>query len=332
MFNEKLTKEEYEDRLRSFDFSSRAHLQMARAKLEGLKLRHPRKAFVGEQNENVSGNYMYNSKDCFDCFNVRECRDCRYCDIIRDCKDCMDYLSWGDRGERIYEAQECGHGIHNLRFCSACYEGIYDLLYCYQCCLTAAHCFGCVGVKKKEYCVLNTQYTKQEYEDLVPRIIEHMKQTNEFGEFFPIAISPHSYNETVAQQHFPLTKEETLKRGWKWRDNLPFTMGKETVTWEKVPDRIEDIPDSIVNEVLACEATGKNYRITKQELLFYKSFKIPIPHLHPDERHRRRIAMRNPRKLFDRTCAKCSAAIKTSYPPSRPEVVYCEKCYLQSVY
>jgi hypothetical protein len=27
----------------------------------------------------------------------------------------------------------------------------------------------------KEYCILNKQYTKEEYEILVPKIIEHMK-------------------------------------------------------------------------------------------------------------------------------------------------------------
>lgn len=332
MFNEQLTKQEYEDRLRAFDFCDRQHLELARSRLEELERRHPRKSFIGEQNEDVTGNYLAQCKDCLDCYNVRSCRDCRYCDIIRDCKDCMDYLCWGDRGERLYECQECGHGTHTMRFCSACYEGIYDLTYCYQCCLTAAHCFGCVGIKKKEYCILNKQYSKAEYEELVPRIIEHMKSIGEYGEFFPVAISPHCYNETVAQQYFPLSRDEVLKRGWKWRDQLPFTKGKETISYEKIPERIEDVPDSILNEVLACEATGKNYRITKQELLFYRSFRIPIPRLHPDERHSRRMALRNPRRLWDRVCQKCGAEIKTSYQPSRPEVIYCERCYLETVY
>ena len=58
--------------------------------------------------------------------------------------------------------------------------------------------------------------------------------------------------------------------------------------------------DSIVDEILACEATKKNFRITKQELRFYKKFRIPIPKLHPDERHRRRMALRTPRHLWKR--------------------------------
>jgi len=30
--------------------------------------------------------------------------------------------------------------------------------------------------------------------------------------------------------------------------------------------------------------------------------------------------------------AKCSKSIQTSYSPERPEIVYCEQCYLQEIY
>ena len=58
---------------------------------------------------------------------------------------------------------------------------------------------------------------------------------------------------------------------------------------------------------------------------------LPIPHLHPDERHKDRMALRNPRKLWKRTCDKCVKEIETSYAPDRPEKVYCEECYLKEL-
>ena len=70
----------------------------------------------------------------------------------------------------------------------------------------------------------------------------------------------------------------------------------------------------------------------KPELAFYRKMQLPMPHFHPDERHDRRMALRNPRKLWDRTCEKCRAAIETTYSPERPEIVYCESCYLKEVY
>ena len=190
---------------------------------------------------------------------------------------------------------------------------------------------------------MNKQYSKDEYEELVPKIIEHMKKTPlrspdgsfagyEWGEYFPVELSPHAYNETPAQEFFPLTKEEVLKRGWKWKDDLPFTKGKETIQLDQIPQSINDVSESICDEVLACEDTGKNFRITKQELVFYKQMNLPIPRVHFYERHLKRKKLRNPRQIWKRECGKCSKEIQTTYHPSRPEVVYCEQCYLKEVY
>ena len=38
-----------------------------------------------------------------------------------------------------------------------------------------------------------------------------MISTGEWGEFFPSSLSPFGYNETVAQEYFPLTREEVLE-------------------------------------------------------------------------------------------------------------------------
>ena len=345
MFNEQLTKEEYETRIKDFNFSNRQHLATAQKRFDSLKTNHPRKAFIGEQNDNVFGNYIYESKDCHNCYNIRKCRDCSYCELIRESKDCMDHFVWGMNAERIYECMTCGQNIQNLRFCCNTFEGSFDMTYCYWCIRTCAHCFGCVGLQKKEYCIFNKQYTKEEYEKLVPKIIDHMKKTGEWGEFFPIEISPHSYNETTAQEFFPLAKDEVANRGWKWKDDLPFTTGKETIEWDqpssaqgelrpagKIPENIDDVTESICDEVLACEKTGKNFRITKQELALYKQMHLPLPKLHYYERHMKRKALRNPRKLFKRECGNCTKTIETTYDPERPETVYCEKCYLETVY
>jgi hypothetical protein len=244
----------------------------------------------------------------------------------------MDYFVWGDNAERIYESQCCGHSIQSLSFCCDSWDGVHDLLYCYQCVLGSNHCFGCVGIQRGGYCILNKQYTKEEYEEMVPRIVAQMQQQGEWGEFFPAAISPYAYNETTAQEYFPLTREEAQERELTWKENLPFTVGKETMRLDQIPSRIEDVQDSIADQVLACQATEKNFRITKKELEFYRDMRLPVPRFHPDERHLRRMLLRNPRKLWERSCRKCGKEIETTYSPDRPEIVYCEECYLATVY
>jgi hypothetical protein len=176
---------------------------------------------------------------------------------------------------------------------------------------------------------LNKQYSKEEYDSLVPKIIEHMKKTGEWGEFFPIRLSPFEYNKSVAMEYYPLQKEEVLSKGWKWKDHDQQEYKKQTYD---VANDIKDIPDSITKEILACSDCRKNYRIIAQELTFYRRMGVAIPSKCPDCRHKARMALRNDCKLWKNKCSKCGVDIKTSYSPNRPEKVYCEKCYLEEVY
>jgi hypothetical protein len=160
-----------------------------------------------------------------------------------------------------------------------------------------------------------------------------MKKTWEWWEFFPSSISPFWYNETVANEYFSLTKENALKKWFKWSDyESPFPKVKKIIPASKLPDNISQIPDDILNWAIECEVTKKPFRIIKQELDFYRKHNLPIPKRHPDQRHLDRMALRNPRKLFDRKCDKCWKDIKTTYSSERLEIVYCEDCYNKEVY
>ena len=99
----------------------------------------------------------------------------------------------------------------------------------------------------------------------------------------------------------------------------------------KLPKDIKEIPDDILNWAIECETTKKPYRIIKQELDFYRKHSLPIPTKHPDQRHLERMKLRNPRKLYDRTCDKCNKQIKTTYSKERPEIIYCEDCYNKEI-
>ena len=221
----------------------------------------------------------------------------------------------------------CGYNIHFLRFCSHCFENSnIDYGYYLQ---HAQNCFGCVGMHHVKYCILNKQYGKEEYFELKEKIIAHMEKTGEWGEFFPLEISPFCYNETVAYELFPLSQEEVIKRGWKWREEELGT--KYDGPQYTIPERIEDVTDEILQKILTCEKTGKNYRLVKPELEFYRKMKLPVPRVCPEVRHEQKRALRNLRQLWSCKCDKCGEDIETTFSPDRPEKVYCEKCYLESV-
>jgi hypothetical protein len=201
-------------------------------------------------------------------------------------------------------------------------------------CFNANNCFGCIGLRKKNYCILNKEYSKEEYERIVEKIKNEMKERKEYGQFFPKNLSCFGYNETPANEEFLLTKEEARTNGFSWEDTERGTYGKETRRIIDMPESFKDINFDVIEEIFICESCSKNYKIIQNEYLFYKKLDIPLPRLCPDCRHYKRIEARGPNKLWHRSCMKegCTNEFETSYSPDRPEIIYCEKCYQREVY
>jgi len=329
--NKPYTKDEYLKKIAEYNlgsFKERTKLLVDYLNLIENKAIH-RFATI-ENSKNVSGNMISNSKNALSAFDVFNSENVKYSVVSEDAKDSMDSYCYGFRSELIYETHATIHS-YNMLFTHLSYDNS-DLQYC-DTCHNNQNLFGCVGLRKNEYCILNKQYTKEEYEVLVPKIIEHMKKTGEYGEFFPPQLSPFGYNETDGAIYMPFAKEEALAMGYKWEDLVPGTFGKETLSPDKIPDDIKDIGDTILKEALRCEKCGKNYNIIKPELDFYRRENIPAPRICPDCRYKNRIALRPPRKLWHRKCMKpgCTNEFETSYAPDRPEIIYCESCYNNEV-
>lgn len=103
-----------------------------------------------------------------------------------------------------------------VRFCFNCSNNCKDIFYCTNS-NWIENCFGCCSLRKNQHhCILNKTYAAQEYETLCGKIVDHMRSTGEWGDFFPHELSPFGYNETVAQEYFPLTESEVRAKGWNW--------------------------------------------------------------------------------------------------------------------
>jgi hypothetical protein len=327
IFNKQCSEREYREKKAELELCHPHIRALLRERLQELSLGIPHRFMQSAQAEHVSGNYVYQSKNVHDSFYADRSKDCRYCAQVVDLKDCHDN-NYTEENELCYDYLGA-YQVTRVSFSKFCNK-VSDSLYCDECHQNCSHLFGCIGLKGKQYRILNKQYTREEYEKLMPRIIEHMRERGEWGEFFPIELSPYGYNETVAQEYFPLEREQARKRGYRWYDDerQEKYLGPEMIP----PDNIDDVEDDICEKILICSVTGRPYKIIPQELRFYRKMKLPIPRKCPDERHRERLVLRNPRKLWNRSCQQCTAPIKTSYAPHRPEIVYCERCYLQVIY
>jgi hypothetical protein len=329
IFNQPYPKDQYFLKINEFLFDKQKFKE-AKKIFYDLKTKLPHKYYSGQQNQSFTGDHISYSKNVYNSYDCNYLEDSKFCTWLHESKDCYDCYAWGQTGELGYENHLCGNNFHNIQFSDSSWNDISNLLYCHYCTNNSKNLFGCASLKHKEYCILNKQYTKEEYETLVPKIIEHMQRTGEWGEFFPMSISPFAYNETVAQEYFPLTKEEAVKAGadWKNEDLISRYEGQKV----EIPFLIKDVKDEITKQILTCKTCGKNYKIISQELDLYRKINIGLPENCFNCRYEARRNLRNPRKLWDRNCAKCGASIKTTYAAERPEIVYCEECYLKEVY
>jgi len=326
ILNEQYSKEEYEEKKKEFFISNKNYELLLKQFLE-FKLRFPHKCAEIENCISSDGDRLTNCKDVHNCFDLMDANNCLNVSLGLKARDCMDCIGVPN-SDLCY--QSCASPEdYSIQFSAVTWPKSTFLQYC-MFCRMSNNCFGCVSTYKNEYCILNKQYTKEEYEELLPRIIEHMKKSGEYGDFFPVSISPFAYNETVANDFYPITQEEVTNKGWRWYEDLSEKMYKGPIV--EIPDNISDVSEEICKKILICTNTSKPYKIIPQELSFYKKMGIPVPKECPNQRHKDRMKLRNPRKLWDRNCAKCQKSLKTSFSPNRPEIVYCEECYLKEMY
>lgn len=351
IFNKPSTKEEYEKKIKEI-FKSYSSLKRAIEEFEKIKIEssiHKSNNIIASKN--VSGDVIFQSKNINNGFDIYDSENSSYVQGGLKGKECYDLTSF-EKAESCYESISIGLTTYNCYFTVFCRDS-HSLSYCDNC-RGSRNLFGCVSLRSKEYCILNKQYTKEEYEELVPKIIKHMNDmpyvdkkglSYGYGEFFPSELSPFGYNETIAVDYFPKTKDEVLQEGYFWRDRKERNYHID-IKNENLP---ENTDENILNKTIECahkskcsEQCTRAFKIIPNELKFYQRMNIPLPRLCPNCRHYQRLAKRNPMKLWHRSCmcqkvnhnheGKCLNEFETSYAPDRQETIYCESCYQKEIY
>ncbi len=356
MWNEQLSKEEYTKRLSEINLKSYKVIEQFKQKFQEMHISAIHRFAYLVKTLDVTGDNLEGLKNCKFCFDADgKIEDSKYVHWAKvSAKDVYDSGPGVGMGELMYDCFDTGIGNFRNLFTSVVYSAS-NIEYCFNC-YGSSNLFGCIGLRNKSYCILNKQYTKEQYEVFVSKIKKHMSEmpyidrkgkVHSYGEFFPSELSPFSYNDTVAQDYFPLSKERAIELGYAWHDKHKNEY-QISINAKDLPDSIDDVPDSITKEIIGCIHEGKctdrcagAYRITNDEFLFYKRFGIPVPRLCFGCRHDGRLKMRNPMHLWHRACmceegshghmGKCPNEFETAYAPERPEVIYCESCYQKEV-
>jgi hypothetical protein len=303
IFNKQATKEEYDSIVDLFLWWDENQKDEIITKWKSLKpvswIQHVRNS------ENATGDYIYDAANIKHSYEIHDAKDVSYSRHVRfNSGNCTDVDTVGYNSFWMYESINTALDANHNSFCMRCWSGCNNLLYCFNC-DSCSDCFGCIWLRNKQYCIFNRQYTKEEYEAQVVKIINHMIATGERGEFFHPSLSPFGYNETVAQEYYPLeVKSQRLygkgdenidfSENWYHRSTYeaPAPHSDKVIEWQDLPSTITEIEDSILQYAIKCEVTWKLFRIQPQELTFYRKHNISLPRKHPDQRHLERLALR----------------------------------------
>ncbi|MDO8571887.1 MAG: hypothetical protein Q7R79_04375 [bacterium] len=299
--NRQYTKEEYLAKKKEILTSSES-IEAAKRRFEELKSQTIVKYAFQTKCKDATGDYLYNCHSSRMMFDASNAKDCAYMADAEDPVDCRDGNNAYYKPERCVDIMGMIQS-YNSKFCTYIFY-CSNVEYCdnlHNC----ENCFGCIGLRKANHCILNQEYSKEEYEKLRSQLIEDMKKQREYGDFFPHEASPFKYNETLAKDYFQNPQAEEIKTG---------TYGKENG-----------------KDIFACVDCKKNFKITPNEAVFYGRMHLPLPTKDFECRHQDRMRKRTPRKLWKRNCMKCGTDIETTYAPDRPEKVYCEACYQAEV-
>jgi hypothetical protein len=293
--NQQLTEAEYREHLSRIQWDDANEMRDRWKEFEDATAgnrRHERLLMT----DDCTGDFLHHAKRAEGCERSANLENCASVLLVDGALDAMDVYTWGAGAELIYCSSRVGTRTHNVKLSYLVYNGASNLEYCMNC-IGCRDCFGCVGLRQKQYCILNKEYSAAEYCALRARIIAQMNnpgitiEAERYGEFFPARFSLFPFNDSDAMIFASLTQDEATQRGFAWAPDIERTAYTFT-SWNDVPKRTKDVSSSIVDCIFRCPASEKPLRFSARELELFNRRSLPLPRTHWLVRCRDRLSRR----------------------------------------
>ncbi|MBI4598772.1 hypothetical protein HY734_01080 [Candidatus Uhrbacteria bacterium] len=332
-FNEQLTKEEWERRVGAIDLGDRKTLESYVQKFRDLVGVAVWPENFNEASPDSMGEYLT------DCTGMHAC-----------------YFGHSNSSNQLWVAFALDQCAGNA-FCfgtfssSDCYYSVpgtssqckfsfeprfsFDVEYSFGC-SHCEHCFGCVGLRNKKFCIFNKQYSEEEYWKRVDELKCAMLDRGEYGEFFPASMSSSYYMDAGSTLFFGADEEFGRKIGANLFD--PASEGamgaiaeaQEVRRQADLPSHVGAyVPDEWVGKPILDGALGRRFAYLRPELAFYKTMQIAPPVTHFVSRIRELYEDMNIGSFTDASCRQCGKGLRIAKNRRYPDrTVYCKACYL----
>ncbi len=300
--NEQLTENEYQRRLKELDFTNLETIHALQKKFQTLSNQCISKQQHTINTTDSDGDYLVNCHNCNECYFTDDSENSNY--VVRGTQMRETYDSVvGGLVENCYNVLQPGW-LNTAAFIISCNHSnnIFFSEYVNNC----SDVIGCISIRNKKFCILNTQYSETEYRRYQSHIIEELAASAE--DFFNPALSPYNYRDTIAQLYFPDEITAAHEHG--------FIVQPEA--------------DSLAHDQLAdnhCRTCGKAYVITAQENALFKKMEAT----HCTECFKCRITrLAKPYSQVTQqsiTCSNCQSEIKTVGSNLNTSKIFCTNCY-----
>lgn len=325
--NVQYTKEDYFEKMKSIDFSSYSSLEKLKERYNLLL----QTLAIHKENFNVKtynsfGSFMTNCNNCVNVFSWEDSENCTNCLRGLKTKDCIDMT--GCWKIELSGNNTCATGGYKQKYSSWSDGRFSEYL---DLCTECEYCFGCIGLRNKSYCILNRQYTKEDYFEQIEKIKQKMIEDGTYGQFLPYSMSLCDYTHSTGMIYIDNPNKELIKKlGGYWIDEKHTIIEGSTV--DEMPDSIFEVDESICTKGFICPKTGWRFNIAKEELAFLKRKKVALPREHFDIRTKKRMEKLSICKSEKYLCIYCQKGVDGYYPHKWGyKNISCEECYLKNI-
>jgi len=262
--NEKVSKGDYFKFLEELNLQNRDKLELALIKKKSLNITksdflYGCKSIENSRfcidSQNISNSlFLFNAKNCFEGIGFGN-----------KSSNLAQFAMVGDNAKNIFNSVDCWTNVKNLEYCTNCYNS-HDLL-------------ACVGMSNKSFCILNKQYTENEYKSLRKKIIDHLRSKKTWGEFLPPGFCGLPYNLSAAQVFMPLSRAPAKLMGFKWDDEEENIGSLDKLNFDKSYSQVPNTIDKIINnkDTYICEVSAKEVKFNDFEIAFLNENNIAPP-------------------------------------------------------
>ncbi len=337
-FNEQLIQSEWEKRRAKVDLGSRSQVTTVLKQFDELVKKAPWPENFNEHCENSSGEYLTKATNCESVYyadggardefhtswSLGNCERNAYASSMSNSTE--NYLSC--------DVVECNHTRYsyllmrcrNLEYSTECYD--------------CEDCFGCVGLRRKKFSILNKQYTEEAYWKKLDELKCAMLARGEYGEFLPAKMSPAYFPEGGSVRYYladPMSFAKAVN-AHQFEADAEGALGETSSNAtdlpdaNTIPDSIDNLDDSWIGKPVYDSAYRRPFSLFAPEVALYRKLRIAPPISHHVKRVLDLTRLSNTGVFEKSQCETCRKEVMISRNPTYPDRnILCKPCYLNYI-